>query len=1332
MKKKTILSVLLTLAMLASLLPAAALPALAAGPKNASSWTSLANALQAGGSITLTADVAYQIGVDTQLLVPEDVEATLDLNGHVINAEHFDTAITVRGALSLTDVSMNGGGVITGADTGIYVDGGSVTMERVTITGNGGRGVRVEGWTGAAGEPNVIGSFTMNSGSIIGNGSAPDPEQHFPFGGGVVVMGETAGTVDLDISPDDSGVVYTALFTMNGGLIQAADPDELADSASAGVTVMGGRFTMNGGAVTDSATGVCVGIREDYCFEPFDELEMTISNFRMLGGTISDCETAVWAEGHQNSLSISVMDGEDALITDNICGVQLWGETDPDGGSTLMFHMIDGSISDNADYSEEDPNGSNVFVTGGVFQMDGGTISGSEYGIFADSWHYPDGKYPDHRTVVSMNGGEIASALKNGVCIYGDCDDVRADSNGYFSTLLLNDGVIRDCGDYGVSNVGALIIMGSGNDAPEIIENGGGVFIRGWSAHETKNLTAVVSGFYMYSGTITDNGYGDGEPGFGAGVYLCGDPPDVPDMESPAWFVMLGGEISGNSREGVLIESGDFIMHGDGVITDNPAGVVLRGGYYELEKGEVSGNLVGGVVAGAYEDVNWPEDGTPLISDFWMKGGEIAENACSGVWLIGQLTDAEGEPREMRCSFAMTGGEIRDNALAGVDVVGEAGTVGNDEVFASVFRMEGGEIRDNGDDGVLLYEADFTFAGGEIRDNGFSGVDSHGGRVTLAGGALGDNENSDICLKDRKDGTQQRLLIDGALTNDVPLRIALCDLPAEGETTVFTEGLSENGSAEDFDCVNVGYRVVPAADGEAAVEPGGDYTISIDTDLFGGTITPNSYVAEAGDRIELTIEVDKNYYVVGGKPTVTGPDGIQIELDEDNCFIMPCGDVLILARFLRNAPTGSDADVTVKDDAVTAPIFGGSGSSEAPVTVTGGAAVLKTLEDELLGDAAAGETVTVDLTGLGSLQGFTYGAEAGKTLQSRLGDDGRVATWLKDESAGTAAWYGVEQPAGLLPEGSTVNIRWLAGEQAQQQALNAQQRKTLEQIIKENAKAPELLEVSMIAGGKQVGSLNGRTVDVYAATGEGWSADACFAYCLGEDGGLEPVSSGVEDVKLGGAEMRFAKMSLEHFSLYIVSAVPLCARDESCPLSAFTDVDSAAWYHDGVHWALEQGLMVGTGKDRFAPFAATTRAMVVTMLWRLEGEPEAAAESAFEDVAADAWYAKAVAWAAEMAYVQGTSASSFAPNRAITRQELATLLYRYVQAKGLGFTGLWAFELDFPDADQVADWAHEAICWMNMQEIICGRENGTLDPKTGANRAEIATVFSRLVPLLAE
>ena len=1330
MKKKTILSVLLTLVMLASLLPAAALPALADGPKNASSWTSLANALQAGGSITLTADVAYQVGVDTQLLVPEGVEATLDLNGHVIDAEYFDTAITVRGALALTDVSMHGSGTITGADTGIYVDGGSVTMERVTITGNSGRGVRVTGWTGAPGEPDVVGSFTMNSGSIIGNGSFPDPEAHFPFGGGVVVMGETAGTVDLDNSPDDSDVVYTALFTMNGGLIQAGEPDPLSDSDSCGVTVMGGCFTMNGGAITDSFTGVCVGMNENYWTDPFDELAMTISNFRMLGGTISGCEIAVWGEGHENSISLSVMDGEDALITDNMSGVNLWGETAPDGGSTLMFHLIDGEISDNADYTDEEPAGANINVWGGVFRMDGGVVSGSEYGVFADSWHYPDGKYPDHRTVVSMNGGEIASALKNGVCIYGDCDDVRADSNGYFSTLLLNDGVIRDCGDYGVSNVGALIIMGSGNDAPEIIENGGGVFLKGWSTHEADGQTATASGFYMFSGTIADNGYDDEDSG--TGVYLCGDPPDAPDMESPAWFVMLGGEISGNSREGVLIESGDFIMHGDGVITDNLAGVVLRGGYFELEKGEVSGNLVGGVVAGAYEDVNWPEDGTPLISDFWMKGGEIAENACSGVWLIGQLTDAEGEPREMRCSFAMTGGEIRDNALAGVDVIGEAAVIENEEVFATVVRMEGGAISGNGDDGVLLYEADFTFAGGEIRDNGFNGIDSHGGRVTLAGGAFEDNEDSDIRLEDRKDGTQQRLYIDSALTNDLPLRIALSNLPAEGETTVFTEGLSENGSAEDFDCVNVGYRVVPASDGEAAVEPGGDYTISVDADSTGGRIIPNALVAEAGDRIELTIEIDRNYYIVDGKPTVTGPDGVQIELGGDNSFIMPYGDVLIIARFLRTTPIGSGTAVTEEEDAETAPIFGGSGSSEVPVTVAEGAAVLETLEDELLGDAAAGETVTVDLTGLGSLQGFTYDAEAGKTLQSRLGDDGRVATWLKDESEGAAAWYGVEQPASLLPEGSTVSIRWLAKEQDQQQALNALQRKTLEQIIKGQGTAPALLEVRMIAGGAQVGSLNGRTVGVYAATGEGWSAEKCFAYCLGEDGKLEPVSSSVEDVKLGGAEMRFAKMSLEHFSLYIVSAVPLCARDESCPLSAFTDVDPAAWYHDGVHWALEQGLMVGTGKDRFAPSAATTRAMVVTMLWRLEGEPETAAPSAFEDVAAEAWYAKAVAWAAEMGYVQGTSASTFAPNRAITRQELATLLYRYVQAKGLGFTGLWAFELEFPDADQVADWAHEAICWMNMQEIIRGRENGTLDPKTGANRAEIATVFSRLVPLLAE
>ena len=177
----------------------------------------------------------------------------------------------------------------------------------------------------------------------------------------------------------------------------------------------------------------------------------------------------------------------------------------------------------------------------------------------------------------------------------------------------------------------------------------------------------------------------------------------------------------------------------------------------------------------------------------------------------------------------------------------------------------------------------------------------------------------------------------------------------------------------------------------------------------------------------------------------------------------------------------------------------------------------------------------------------------------------------------------------------------------------------------------------------------------------------------------------------------------------------------------FRDVSKDAWYHDAVQWAVDQGIMNGVGEDIFAPDGTATRAMVVTMLWRLAGEPSGSEPAPFTDVSSDAWYADAVAWAAQTAAVKGTSADTFSPNEPVTREQLAAILYRYAQAQGKGFTGTWAFPLDYPDASEVSDYAYEPLCWMTMNGIINGMSDGTLAPKDNATRAQIAAMFMRFV-----
>lgn len=130
-------------------------------------------------------------------------------------------------------------------------------------------------------------------------------------------------------------------------------------------------------------------------------------------------------------------------------------------------------------------------------------------------------------------------------------------------------------------------------------------------------------------------------------------------------------------------------------------------------------------------------------------------------------------------------------------------------------------------------------------------------------------------------------------------------------------------------------------------------------------------------------------------------------------------------------------------------------------------------------------------------------------------------------------------------------------------------------------------------------------------------------------------------------------------------ATAACPKDETCPVAAFSDTTVSEWYHDGVHFCLVQGLMVGTSDTTFAPGMDTSRAMVATILWRQAGSPAAKA-SFFDDVTADAWYAQAVAWAAENGVVEGYGNGNFGPDNAITREQLAAMLYRYAKTLGKG------------------------------------------------------------------
>ena len=222
---------------------------------------------------------------------------------------------------------------------------------------------------------------------------------------------------------------------------------------------------------------------------------------------------------------------------------------------------------------------------------------------------------------------------------------------------------------------------------------------------------------------------------------------------------------------------------------------------------------------------------------------------------------------------------------------------------------------------------------------------------------------------------------------------------------------------------------------------------------------------------------------------------------------------------------------------------------------------------------------------------------------------------------------------------------------------------------------------------------------------------ASYAACMAEDT-IEVVVSDTESA--GGSSKPAVRDDAE------------TGGDEAAAVKEFVDVHPVDhWAKSYVDYVVSSGIFSGTSDTTFSPDTAMTRGMVAKVLHNLEGAPESSYTGSFTDVAKGSWYEEAVYWAAGEGIVSGYGNGLYGPNDPVTREQLATILYRYAQSKGQGFTGNWMFLLDYADRAEVSDWAYEAMCWMTMKGIINGTGNDMLSPKGYATRAQVAAMLQR-------
>jgi len=187
----------------------------------------------------------------------------------------------------------------------------------------------------------------------------------------------------------------------------------------------------------------------------------------------------------------------------------------------------------------------------------------------------------------------------------------------------------------------------------------------------------------------------------------------------------------------------------------------------------------------------------------------------------------------------------------------------------------------------------------------------------------------------------------------------------------------------------------------------------------------------------------------------------------------------------------------------------------------------------------------------------------------------------------------------------------------------------------------------------------------------------------------------------------------------------------------YRDVRSSDWYYENVMFMYEKGLMSGTAADMFSPDLPLTRAMIVTILNRLEGEPNAfSLANPFNDVAEGQWYTSAIKWAVECGIVQGYNEVTFGPNDNVTREQLAAILMRYLNFKEINLPVTTQYIL-FADESDIANYAMDAIQTLNKLGIINGIGTNSagqtmIDPKGNAKRAQVAAMLHRLLELIEE
>ena len=500
--------------------------------------------------------------------------------------------------------------------------------------------------------------------------------------------------------------------------------------------------------------------------------------------------------------------------------------------------------------------------------------------------------------------------------------------------------------------------------------------------------------------------------------------------------------------------------------------------------------------------------------------------------------------------------------------------------------------------------------------------------------------------------------------------------PADGGTVDGNGDYVEGSSVTLNATANSGYRFVGWVEGDQTVSTDTTYAFNADgnrtlTAKFekvynvtvnskaGGTATADKTTAAAGETVSLTANPNSGYRFTGW----TFSDNV-IGADvssKTTSFTMPDGDVTATANFAKIPSVTPSTPPTVSEETT-----------------------------EAIADAQPGETVTVDLSsGSTKLDKEVFETLAGRdvTLVIDLGDG---VSWTVNGSdiPEDADFTDIDMGVTMNSDGIPVDV------------VNA--------ITGEHGS----VQLELAHNGAF-----GFTMTLTAPLGKENAGYWANLYHYDEDAEQLTFETAAE-IDADGS----VSLPLSHASQYaiVIDTHSHATVDVS---DLFIDIAPDAWYKDAIQYAYDNGLMTGVSDTEFAPEATTTRAMIVSILARLEGV-ESAQAAGFADVDDNEWYATAVNWAANVGVVNGYEDNTFQPNTAITREQLAAILMNYAAYKGEDVSN----RADLTSyTDQPSTWAEEAMQWAVAEGLISGVTNDQLQPQGNATRAQVAAILQRFL-----